>query len=156
MQKEMSGDEFEQLERTFLRGSLERELADRVKAMNPTLKLGDFRFLYLHLGKDAPAGKEPIELEAAQEAAEFEQEKAAACASSLLIACTHSLLAAVHCCVSCQVACAVSCFYLVFCHARVAGILAPVQGKVGQGCLSVDQVLHFAGRLHFYAEGRQG
>ncbi|CAJ1442673.1 unnamed protein product [Effrenium voratum] len=76
MQKEMSGDEFEQLERTFLRGSLERELADRVKAMNPTLKLGDFRFLYLHLGKDAPAGKEPIELEAAQEVAEFEQEKA--------------------------------------------------------------------------------
>ncbi|CAJ1363954.1 unnamed protein product, partial [Effrenium voratum] len=77
MQREMSGDEFEQLERTFLRGSLERELADRVKAMNPTLKLGDFRFLYLHLGKDAPAGKEPIELEAAQEVAEFEQEKAA-------------------------------------------------------------------------------
>ena len=72
----MSGAEFLQLEANFLRGGLDRELADRVKAMNPTLKLSDFRFIYMYLGRDAPIVKESIDLEAAQEAAELEQEKA--------------------------------------------------------------------------------
>ena len=44
--------------------------------MNPTLKLSDFRFIYMYLGRDAPIVKESIDLEAAQEAAELEQEKA--------------------------------------------------------------------------------
>ena len=75
-QKEMSGAEFSQLEGNFLRGGLDRELADRVKAMNATLKLSDFRFIYMYLGRDAPIVKESMDLEAAQEAAELEQEKA--------------------------------------------------------------------------------
>ena len=61
MQKEMSGAEFSQLEGNFLRGGLDRELADRVKAMNPTLKLSDFRLTYMYLGRDAPIVKESID-----------------------------------------------------------------------------------------------
>ena len=76
MQKEMSTPDFEQLEKTFLRGGLDRELTDRCKAMNPSLKLADFRFIYTFLGREAPIVKETVELEAAQEAAELEQEKA--------------------------------------------------------------------------------
>ena len=77
MQKEMTKAEFDQLEKNFLRGGLDRELTDRCKAMNPTLKLTDFRFIYTFLGREAPIVKETVELEAAQEAAELEQEKAA-------------------------------------------------------------------------------
>ena len=76
MQKEMSTPDFEQLEKNFLRGGLDRELTDRCKAMNPSLKLADFRFIYTFLGREAPIVKETMELEAAQEAAELEQEKA--------------------------------------------------------------------------------
>ena len=77
MQKEMTKAEFDQLEKNFFRGGLDRELSDRCKAMNPTLKLTDFRFIYTFLGREAPIVKETVELEAAQEAAELEQEKAA-------------------------------------------------------------------------------
>ena len=75
MQQEMSNQEFEHLQKLFRRGGFERELTDRVKAMNPTLKLQDFRFICVHLGRDAPV-KEQSQLDEAQEEAELQQEKA--------------------------------------------------------------------------------
>ena len=43
--------------------------------MNPTLKLEDFRFFYIHLGKEQPL-KEEGQLNALQEEAEAQQEQA--------------------------------------------------------------------------------
>ena len=75
MQQEMSNQEFEHLQKLFRREGFERELTDRVKPMNPTLKLQNFRFICVHLGRDAPV-KEQSQLDEAQEEAELQQEKA--------------------------------------------------------------------------------
>eukprot|EP00913_Durusdinium_trenchii_P034149 g31962.t1 len=69
MQKEMSLSDFNSMEKMFCRGAFDRELIDRVRALNPTLKLQDFRFFYLHMGKDQPV-KEESQLNAAQEEAD--------------------------------------------------------------------------------------
>ena len=66
MQGEMSLEEYISMEKLFSRGAFDRELGDRVRAMNPTLKLQDFRFFYSQLGKDQPV-KEESQLNAAQE-----------------------------------------------------------------------------------------
>lgn len=63
------------MEKMFCRGAFDRELTDRVRAMNPTLKLEDFRFFYIHLGKEQPL-KEEGQLNALQEEAEAQQEQA--------------------------------------------------------------------------------
>ena len=75
MQSEMSAQEFENIEKRFCRGAFDREIGDRVRAMNPTLKLADFRFLYIHLGRDQPV-KEESQLNVQQEEAEAQQEQA--------------------------------------------------------------------------------
>ena len=75
MMAEMSADEYAHMERVFARGAFDRELTDRVRAMNPTLKLADFRFFYLHLGREQPL-KEDAQLNADQEEAELQQEQA--------------------------------------------------------------------------------
>ena len=77
MQGEMSLEEYISMEKMFSRGAFDRELGDRVRAMNPTLKLQDFRFFYSQLGKDQPV-KEESQLNAAQEEAEAQQEQASA------------------------------------------------------------------------------
>ena len=77
MQAEMSLEEYTSMEKMFCRGAFDRELVDRVRAMNPTLKLQDFRFFYTQLGKDQPV-KEESQLNAAQEEAEAQQEQARA------------------------------------------------------------------------------
>ena len=51
--------------------------------MNPTLKLEDFRFFYLHLGRDQPL-KEEGKLNAQQEEAEAQQEQARLCCLFIL------------------------------------------------------------------------
>ena len=75
MQSEMSLDDYTNMEKMFCRGAFDRELTDRVRAMNPTLKLEDFRFFYIHLGKEQPL-KEEGQLNALQEEAEAQQEQA--------------------------------------------------------------------------------
>ena len=80
MQAEMSAAEYTQMEKMFCRAAFERELADRVKAMNPTLCLQDFRFFYSHLGRDQPM-KDDSQLNASQEEAELQQEQASLCFS---------------------------------------------------------------------------
>ena len=83
MRSEMSAEEFQDLERSFCRGAFDKELIDRVRAMNPTLKLEDFRFFYLHLGRDQPL-KEEGKLNAQQEEAEAQQEQARLCCLFIL------------------------------------------------------------------------
>ena len=75
MQAEMSAAEYTQMEKKFCRAAFERELTDRVKAMNPTLCLQDFRFFYSHLGRGQPM-KDDSQLNASQEEAELQQEQA--------------------------------------------------------------------------------
>ena len=44
-QQRLSASEFEELEKMFFRGTLERELKDKVGSENPTLSVNDFRFV---------------------------------------------------------------------------------------------------------------
>jgi len=44
-QQRLSTSEFEEVEKMFFRGTLERELKDKVLSENPTLSVSDFRFL---------------------------------------------------------------------------------------------------------------
>lgn len=75
MRSEMSAPEFENIEKMFCRGAFDRELSDRVRAMNPTLKFEDLRFFYVHMGREQPL-KEDCQLNASQEEAEALQEQA--------------------------------------------------------------------------------
>lgn len=96
MQKEMSLSDFNSMEKMFCRGAFDRELIDRVRALNPTLKLQDFRFFYLHMGKDQPV-KEESQLNAAQEEAESLQEQAGLCCP-ISFCMVHCSLSTVHMC----------------------------------------------------------
>ena len=44
-QQRLSASEFEEIEHMFFRGTLERELKDKVGSENPTLSVNDFRFV---------------------------------------------------------------------------------------------------------------
>ena len=52
IEQKLTAEEFQEIERMFLEGALDRELVDKIKAENPTLCLADFRFLSIFQGKD--------------------------------------------------------------------------------------------------------